>query len=240
MTPFHTDPPRDHIRALSWDNKIAIAANADAHHDWAVKHLLPGLTPSEISAFYMVHRDARYVRSGMENLNGPALAYHLGLDVTGRMPGLVSCMSGELSPTRRTPLKQRPRKTIRHLATLHGYRYCRGADGLYMALVEARLPPRDLMQFNTGRRVFTDKLLTHADAAHLVNEQGANPNAVLDVIGMMLDELYELCDWMGVTREHARTVLMRVALDDASERLLGVREQWGAGVTKGVGRRRRQ
>ena len=87
--------------------------------------------------------------------------------------------------------KTAPHLALARLAEAFGYRYMRGLEA-----IEYGLEGSALVLFRQERLAFREDFSTRADAAHAVNIKGENPQDVLAVVELFVDELKELVPWL--------------------------------------------
>ena len=171
----------------------------------------PKALPSEVSAAAARFRQERFIDAGLEGLAGASSCYHLE-EIACKLHGPASIMfRGALLMECPRP-KQRPRVMLQILAKYHGYRYLVGVRGLTDALKEAGVSTLQRGRFMLERDEFNSRFLPLADAAFMVNEKGGNRNAATDCLRLMMNELLCLADWMELTSQGGRSVLMRTGL----------------------------
>lgn len=109
--------------------------------------------------------------------------------------------------TRRTK-KTTPRHALAALANAVGYRYMRGMEAISDELAHNK----QLTQFKLERLAFQYEFNISADAAHAINDDGQNPEAVLEVVWMLQHELLALCPWLELAGNKQAADSLREAI----------------------------
>ena len=183
-----------------------------AQHRAAIKDRI--LRPSQVSAAAAEFRQTRFIDSGLEHLTGSASTYHLQT-----LADTICQAADQLNPDcldhSGSPKKCRPRRVLRFLAKLHGYRYLVGVRGVTDALREACVGALALGRFMLERDAFHEEFLEQLDGAYIVNERGECPQAVVNCVIMMIEELHQLCDWVDLTGQRSTCQVIRASLTEA-------------------------
>jgi hypothetical protein len=167
------------------------------------------------------YRQAYFIDGGHEGLTGGDSTYHLQT-ICQTMPQVVGQLRPNCHDFKGLPKSLRPRKTLKFVSDLHGYRYYVGVRGLRDALIAAGATGDTLLRFDAQRQVFDDKFTQLLNAAHIVNEKGENPKVVEQCVGMLIGEMQTLCDWQDGTDWASKCAGNHQRLKDAQRALVEI------------------
>jgi hypothetical protein len=150
--------------------------------------------PSETSAAWQDFRRERFTDPGLEGLTGPAASYHLQ-DAARILVSAVDVLAGAV-PYHLSKTKRRPRYALDNIMRAHGYRYLHGVQAVEDAIVATGHGTTDVARFREERAGFEAELAQRAAAAHITNDKGECPAAVVRVVRIFVAELRSLARWL--------------------------------------------
>lgn len=155
----------------------------------------PETTPWERTRAWSQYRTERFTETGLEGMRGSSAVYHLITDFGGALVGMAQVLASPVS--RRN--KEAATRVVQLATHAVGYRWCRGVDGLRIALEECGAPSEQRTVFLAERQAFEQRFASLIDAVGaLLNERLPAPAkaAARGCAEVLMGEAESLANWL--------------------------------------------